>query len=179
MGGTSAQNDSPDDGGRNGSWIWATVLAIQPLLITVGLVGLLLFALVSTATSSLQLPKFLPLLPGAVALICIGLVHLYTPIYFAGLVLDIRQVRESSSVWRPSWWFLLGGGAQLVYFSIPLIQAYGGETFEELVFGTLEVMALLVAGIITTNYIYERDSHLSGAPTLVSLWSSVWPGSSA
>ncbi|WP_324666213.1 hypothetical protein [Haloarcula sediminis] len=140
--------------------------------------GLLLFALVSTATSSLQLPKFLPLLPGAVALICIGLVHLYTPIYFAGLVLDIRQVRGSSGVWRPSWWFLLGGGAQLVYFSIPLIQAYGGETFEELVFGTLEVMALLVAGIITINYIHERDSHLFGAPTLVSLWSSVWPGSS-
>jgi len=179
MGGTSTQNNSPDDGDRNGSWLWATLLAIQPLLTTVGLVGLLLFALVSTATSSLQLPKFLPLLPGAVALICIGLVHLYTPIYFAGLVLDIRQVRESNSVWRPSWWVLLGGGAHLVYFSIPLIQAYGGKTFEELVFGTLEVMALLVAGIITTKYLYERDSHLSGAPTLVSLWSSVWPGSSA
>jgi hypothetical protein len=179
MGGNSTQNDSPDDGERNGSWLWATLLAIQPFLTTVGLVGLLLFALVSTATSSLQLPEFLPLLPGAVALISIGLVHLYTPIYLAGLVLDRRQVREPNSVWRPSWWVLLGGGAQLVYFSIPLIQAYGGETFEELVFGTLEVIALLVAGIVTTKYLYERDSHLPGAPTLVSLWSSVWPGSSA
>jgi hypothetical protein len=179
MGGTSTQNNSPDDGDRNGSWLWATLLAIQPLLTTVGLVGLLLFALVSTATSSLQLPKFLPLLPGAVALICIGLVHLYTPIYFAGLVLDIRQVRESNSVWRPSWWVLLGGGAHLVYFSIPLIQAYGGKTFEELVFGMLKVIVLLVAGSLTTKYLCERDSHLPGAPTLVSLWSSVWPGSSA
>jgi hypothetical protein len=55
-----------------------------------------------------------------------------------------------------------------------MVQAYGGETFEELVFGSVELAALLSTGILTVQYLAVRDSNLPGAPALVSLWSSVW-----
>jgi hypothetical protein len=174
MSGTDGHNGLLTGGEREISWFWASVLAIQPVLTTAALLGFLLFALISTATTSLQLPDFLPLIPGALALIFVGAAHLYTPIYLAGLLLDLRKVRKASGVWTPSWWFLLGGGAQIVYFIVPVVQASGVQTFEELVFGTLEVTALFAAGVITTRYLRARDSNLSGAPTLVSFWSSVW-----
>ena len=69
---------------------------------------------------------------------------------------------------------LLAGGAQIVYFVVPIIQAYGGETFEELVFGSVEFAALLCTGVVTIRYLTVRDDNLPGAPALVSLWSSVW-----
>lgn len=65
-------------------------------------VGFSPVSLVSTATTSLQLPDFLPLTPGVLALICIGAAHPHTPIYFAGRVLDRRTVRKASGVWTPS-----------------------------------------------------------------------------
>lgn len=139
---------------------------------TAALAGLLLFGLVSTATLSLQLPDYLPLIPGAVALIFIGVAYLYTPIYLAGLVIDYRQVRQANVDWNPSRWFLLGGSLQLTYFIIPIVQAYEIETFEELVFGAVELTALFATGVITIRYLRTRDSNLSGAPMLVTLWSS-------
>ena len=69
---------------------------------------------------------------------------------------------------------LLAGGAQIVYFVVPIVQAYGGETFEELVFGSVELATLLCTGIVTIQYLAVRDSNLPGAPALVSLWSGVW-----
>lgn len=174
MGGTDAPNGSPDGRERERSWSWATVLAIQPLLTAVALFGTVLFALVSTATLSLQLPEFLPLFPGALALVFFAMAHLYTPLYVTGLALDLRQVRETGGAWAPSRLFLLGSGPQLVYFIAPLVRAYGVETFDELVFGTLEMAALLATGVITTRYLHARDRNLSGTPPLVSPWSGVW-----
>jgi hypothetical protein len=142
---------------------------------TIGvLAGGLLFAFVSTATTAFGLPKFIPLLPGGLTLVFLGVVHLYTPIYLAGLALDRRCVRVSDAAWSPSGLVLLAGGSQAVYFIIPIIQAYGGETFEELVFGSVELAALVCTGVVTIRYLAVRDNHSSGAPVLVSLWSSVW-----
>jgi len=123
--------------GVNASWRWATVLAVHPL-ITVGvLAGALLFGLTGTATTAFGLPPFIPLVPGGLTLVFLGVAHLYTPIYVTGLALDRRCVRASDTAWRPSRLVLLAGGAQIVYFVVPIIQAYGGETFEELVFGSV------------------------------------------
>jgi hypothetical protein len=160
--------------GVNASWRWATVLAIHPV-ITVGvLAGAVLFGLAGTATTAFGLPKFIPLVPGGLTLVCLGIAHLYTPIYVAGLALDRRCVRASEVAWKPPRVVLLAGGAQIVYFAVPIIQAYGGETFEELVFGSVELAALLCTGVVTVQYLAVRDNNLSNAPALVSLWSSVW-----
>ena len=160
--------------GVNASWRWATVLAVHPL-ITVGvLAGALLFGLTGTATTAFGLPPFIPLVPGGLTLVFLGIAHLYTPIYVTGLALDRRCVRASDAAWRPSRLVLLAGGAQIVYFVVPIIQAYGGKTFEELVFGSVEFAALLCTGVVTIRYLAVRDSNLPGAPALVSLWSGVW-----
>ena len=160
--------------GVNASWRWATVLAVHPL-ITVGvLAGALLFGLTGTATTAFGLPPFIPLVPGGLTLVFLGIAHLYTPIYVTGLALDRRCVRASDTAWRPSRLVLLAGGAQIVYFVVPIIQAYGGETFEELVFGSVELAALLCTGGVTIRYLAVRVSNLPGAPALVSLWSGVW-----
>ncbi|WP_434531487.1 hypothetical protein ACODNH_20960 (plasmid) [Haloarcula sp. NS06] len=135
---------------------------------------MLLFALISTATTAFGLPKFIPLFPGGLMLLFLGLGHLYTPVYVAGLVLDRRRVRATDATWVPSRLILLGGGSQIVYFAVPIVQAYGGETFEELVFGSVELAALLCTGVVTVKYLAVRDSNLPGAPALVSLWSGVW-----
>jgi hypothetical protein len=174
MGDTDAPSGSPGGRERESPWLWATVLAIHPVLTAVALFGTALFAFVSTATLSLQLPEYLPLFPGALALISFAMAHLYTPLYVTGLALDLRQVRQTGGAWAPSRWFLLGSGPQLVYLIAPLVQAYGVETFDELVFGTLEMAALLATGVITTRYLHARDRNLPGTPPLVSPWSGVW-----
>ncbi|WP_152422398.1 hypothetical protein [Halorubrum californiense] len=158
----------------NVSWRWATTLAIQPVLTAGVLAGALLFGLVSTATTSFGLPKFIPLVPGGLTLVFLGVAFFYTPVYIVGLALDRRRVRATDVAWSPSRLILLGGGAQTVYIAIPIIQAYGGETFEELVFGSVELAALLCAGVVTVRYLAIRDNNLPGAPALVSLWSGVW-----
>lgn len=165
--------ESPTGGERHGSWVWAAVLAVQPLLTAASLFGLLAFGVVSAATGWLQLPAYLPLIPGAAALVAIGVAYLYTPLYLAALALDCRQVRNAPGGWRPPWWILLGAGSQLVYFLVPIVQAYGVETFEELVFGVAELTALLVAGITTVRYLRARDDNFAGAPRLVARWSTV------
>ena len=83
-------------------------------------------------------------------------------------------MRASDAAWRPSRLVLLAGGAQIVYFVVPIVQAYGGETFEELVFGSVELAALICTGVVTIQYLAVRDNSLPGAPALVSLWSGVW-----
>lgn len=156
------------------SWSWATLLAIHPCLTTAAVVGLLLFGLTSTVTSSSQLPDFLPLLPGAPAMIALGTVYLYTPIYLAGLILDLRQVRKADITWDPSWQILGTGSVQVIYFVIPIVQAYDGDTFEELVFGSVELTAVVAVGVLTVRYLNTRGDHFLGAPRLVSLWANVW-----
>lgn len=173
MPGTEGLHTSTTDE-ENTSWRWATVLAAHPVLTTGVLAGVLLFGLVSTATIALDLPKFIPLFPGALTLVFLGLSHLYTPIYVIGLALDRRRVRATDATWRPSRLVLLGGGGQITYFVVPIVQAYGGKTFEELVFGSIELAALLCTGVVTIRYLAVRDTNLPGAPALVSLWSSVW-----
>lgn len=160
--------------GVNASWRWAAVLAVHPVLTTGVLAGALLFGLTSTATIAFGLPKFIPLVPGGLMLVFLGLAHLYTPIYVVGLALDRRRVRAIDGGWVPSRLILLSGGAQIVYFAVPIVQAYGGETFEELVFGSVEFAALLCTGAVTVRYLAIRDNNLPGAPALVSLWSGVW-----
>ncbi|SDY24098.1 hypothetical protein [Halobellus clavatus] len=162
------------DGGANASWRWATVLAVQPVLTIGACLGALLFGLLSTATRAFGLPAYLPIFPGALTLVFLGVAYVYTPIYAAGVVLDRRSVRASAAVWSPSRLVLLGSGIQAIYFVVPMVQAYGGETFEELVFGSVELAALLSTGILTVQYLAVRDSNLPGTPALVSLWSSVW-----
>lgn len=174
MGGTDPKTGTPTNGKWKVSWFWATVLSVQPILTTAALVGILLFVLVSTATVSLQLPGYLPLVPGTLMLIFVGVAYVYTPVFLVGLVLDLRKVRNTEAVWSPSWWFLLGGSVQIAYFSIPIIQAYEVQTFEELVFGAVEFTALIVTGVTTVRYLRARDNNFSGAPTLVSLWSGLW-----
>jgi hypothetical protein len=161
-------------GGMNTSWRWATVLAVHPVMTIGVLADALLFGLAGTATTAFGLPKFIPLIPGGLTLAFLGFAHLYTPIYVAGLALDRRCVRASDAAWMPSKFVLVAGGAQIVYFVVPIIQAYGGETFEELVFGSVELAALLCTGVVTVQYLAVRDNNLPGAPALVSLWSSVW-----
>ncbi|NLV11873.1 hypothetical protein [Haloarcula argentinensis] len=160
--------------GVDTSWRWATVLAVHPVLTTGVLAGLLLFALTSTASTAFGLPKFIPLFPGGLMLLFLGLGHLYTPVYVAGLALDRRRVRATDTAWVPSRLGLLGACSQIVYFAVPIVQAYGGETFEELVFGSVELAALLCTGVVTVKYLAVRDSNLPRAPALVSLWSGVW-----
>ncbi len=164
---------SPTDGERHASWVWASVLAVQPLLTAGSLFGLVAFGVVSAATGWLQLPAYLPLVPGAAALVAIGLAYLYTPLYLAALALDYRQVLNAPGGWRPSRWILLGAGSQLAYFVVPIVQAYGIETFEELVFGVVELTALLVAGTATVRYLRARDDNFAGAPRLVTRWSTL------
>ena len=172
LGAEEPQTSASD--GVNASWRWATVLAVHPVLTLGVLAGALLFGLAGTATTAFGLPKFVPLVPGGLALAFLGGVHLYTPIYIAGLALDRRCVRASDVAWRPSKVVLLAGGAQIVHFVVPIVQAYGGETFEELVFGSVELAALLCTGVVTIQYLASHDNNLPGAPALVSLWSSVW-----
>ena len=173
MSGTEELHTSPTDG-VNGSWRWATVLAVHPSLTTGVLAGALLFGLASTATTAFGLPKFIPLFPGALLLVFLGGAYLYTPVYVVGLALDRRRVRATDAAWSPPRLALLGGGAQVVYFVVPMVQASGGETFEELVFGSVELAALLCAGVVTVRYLAVRDTNRPGAPALVSLWSEVW-----
>jgi hypothetical protein len=173
MPGTEEPHISTNDG-VNASWRWATVLAVHPVMTVGVLAGALLFGLAGTATTAFGLPKFVPLLPGGLTLVFLGGAHLYTPIYVAGLALDRRYVRASEAAWRPSRLVVVAGGTQIVYFVVPIIQAYGGETFEELVFGSVEFAALLCTGVVTIRYLAVRDSNLPGAPALVSLWSGVW-----
>jgi hypothetical protein len=165
---------SPTGGERHAPWVWASVLAVQPLLTAASLLGLLAFGVVSTATGWLQLPAFLPLVPGVAALVALGTAYLYTPLYLAALALDYRQVRSVPGDWRPSRWVLLGAGSQLVYVVVPVIQAYGVDTFEELVFGVVELTALLVAGLTTVLYLRGRDDNFAGAPRLVTRLSAVY-----
>ncbi len=160
--------------GEDTSWRWATVLAVHPLLTTGVLAGALLFGLTSTATTTFDLPRFIPLFPGGLMLIFLGVAFLYTPIYVVGLVLDRRHMPATDAAWVPSRVILLGGGAQTVYFAVPIVQAYGGETFEELVFGSVELAALLCTGAVTVWYLAVCDNNRTGAPALVSLWSNVW-----
>jgi hypothetical protein len=171
--GTEEPHITTSDGVKT-SWRWATVLAVHPVIAVGVLAGALLFGLAGTATTAFGLPKFIPLVPGGLTLVFLGMAHLYTPIYVAGLALDRRCVRASDAAWRPSRLVLLAGGAQIVYFVVPIIQAYGGKTFEELVFGSVEFAALLCTGVVTIRYLAVRDSNLPGAPALVSLWSGVW-----
>lgn len=173
MTGTEGSHISANDG-VNASWRWATVLAVHPVMTIGVLAGALLFGLVSSATTAFDLPKFIPLFPGALMLVFIGLAHLYTPIYVIGLALDRRCVRATDATWSPSGLILLAGGAQIVYFVVPIVQAYGGETFEELVFGSVELAVLLCTGVVTVRYLAVRESNLPGAPALVSLWSGIW-----
>lgn len=174
MTGPEAPSGTPTGAAPRTSWIWATLIAIHPSLTTAALVGLLLFGLTSAVTPSLRLPDFLPLLPGVPALIATGIAYVYTPIYLTGLILDLRQVRSAEIAWNPSWWMLLAGSVQVVYFIVPIVQAYEGDTFGELVFGSVELAALLAAGLATVRYLNTRDGRFPGAPRLVSLWSSVW-----
>ena len=160
--------------GENASWRWATVLAVHPVLTTGVIAGMFLFGLSSTATTAFGLPKFIPLFPGGLMLLFLGLAHLYTPIYIAGLALDRRRVRATDVARVRSRLGLLGGGAQVVYFAVPMVQAYGGKTFEELVFGSVELAALLCTGVVTVRYLAVLDTNLSGAPALVSLWAGAW-----
>lgn len=169
-----AVHASTTDRGESPSWQWATALAVQPVLTTGVFVGTLLFGFVSTTTTALALPEYRPLVPGAATLAFLGLAYLYTPIYVVGLALDRRYVRATEGVWDPSRSVLLGGGIQIIYFTVPIVQAYGGETFEELVFGSVEFAALLCTGVITIRYLAVRDSNLPESPALVSLWSGVW-----
>lgn len=173
MSGDEESHTSPTDG-VNASWRWVTVLAVHPILTTGVLAGALLFGLTSTATTAFGLPKFIPLFPGGLLLVFLGGAHLYTPIYVVGLALDRRRVRATDAARSPSRLALLGGGVQVVYFVVPMVQAYGGETFEELVFGSIELAALLCTGVVTIRYLVVRDTNLPGAPALVSLWSGVW-----
>ena len=160
--------------GVSGSWRWATVLAVHPALITGVIIGVFLFGLSTTATRAFGLPKFIPLLPGGLMLLFLGLAHLYTPVYVAGFVLNRRRVRTTDATWAPLRLVLLGAGAQIVYFVVPIIQAYGGKTFEELVFGSVEIAALLCTGVVTVRYLAVLDNNFPGAPALVSLWSGAW-----
>lgn len=173
MSGSEDSHTSTADEG-NASWRWATVLAVHPVLTTGVLAGALLFGLVSAVTTAFDLPKFIPLFPGALTLLFLGAAHLYTPIYVVALALDRRRVRPINAAWSPARLILLGGGAQIVYFAVPIVQAYGGKTFEELVFGSVELAALLSAGVVTVRYLAVRDTNIPGAPVLVSLWSGVW-----
>lgn len=156
------------------SWTWATLLAINPCLIAVALAGLLLFGLTGAVTSVSQLPDFLPLLPGTPAMVALGAVYMYTPIYLAGLALDFRQIRRAGVVWNPLPWVLSAGSAQAIYFVVPIVQAYDGGTFDELVFGSVALAALFVVGVMTVRYLDARDNRFPNAPRLVSLWSGVW-----
>lgn len=165
---------SATDGGVNTSWRWATVLAVHPVLTAGALFGAVLFGLGSAATTAFNLPKFLPLFLGALTLLFLGGAHLYTPVYLAGLALDRRRVRATDAVWGQSGLVVSGGGAQAVYVLVPIVQAYGGATFEELVFGSIEFAALLFAGVVTVRHLAIRDNNMPGAPGIVSLWSSVW-----
>lgn len=171
-------SDAPDgistDAEPHPSWTWATLLAIHPCLIAVALVGLLLFGLTGAVTSASHLPEFLRLLPGVPAMVALGVVYIYTPIYLAGLILDFRQIRRAGVAWNPSRWVLSAGGAQAIYFVVPIVQAYDGGTFDELVFGSVELATLLVVGVMTVRYLDARDTRFPNAPRLVSLWSSVW-----
>ena len=173
MPGAEGPHISTNDG-MNASWRWATVLAVYPVMTIGVLAGALLFGLAGTATTAFGLPKYIPLVPGGLTLVFLGIAHLYTPIYVAGLALDRRCVRASDAAWRPSRLVLLAGGAQIVYFVVPIIQAYGGETFEELVFGSVEFAALLCTGVVTIQYLAACVNNFPGAPALVSLWCSVW-----
>ena len=69
---------------------------------------------------------------------------------------------------------LLGGAAQVAYVVVPITQAYGGATFEELVFGSVELAALLCAGAVTARYLAARGGDRPEAPPLVSVWAGVW-----
>ena len=102
---------SATDGGVNTSWRWATVLAVHPVLTAGALLGAVLFGLGSAATTAFNLPKFLPLFPGALTLLFLGGAHLYTPVYLAGLALDRRRVRATDAVWGQSGLVVSGGGA--------------------------------------------------------------------
>jgi hypothetical protein len=137
-------------------------------------VSLLLFALASTATRSLHLPEYLPLLPGTAALVFLGIAYLYAPLHVVGFVVDLARVRNADIGWTPSGWFAVGGGTQAVYVTVPLVQAYGGTTFEEVVFGSVELTALLLTGLVTTRYLHARDTCLPQSPPLVSLCAAVW-----
>ena len=145
------------------------MLAVHPVLTTGVIAGVFLFGLSSTATTAFGLPKFIPVLPGGLMLLFLGLAHLYTPVYVAGLALDRRRVRGTDAAGVSSRLVLLGGGAQVVYFVVPIVQAYGGKTFEELVFGSVELAALLCTGVVTVRYLAVLDTNVSGAPALVSL----------
>lgn len=173
MSGTAEFHTSTSDD-VSPSWRWATVLAVHPVLTTGVLAGALLFGLVSAATTGFGLPKFVPLVPGVLTLAFLGFAHLYTPIYVLALALDRRRVRATDATRNPSRAVLLAGGAQIVYFVVPIGQAYAGETFEELVFGSVELAALLCTGVATVRYLAVRDTTFPGAPALVSLWSGVW-----
>lgn len=168
------ESHTPTSNGTNASWRWATVLAVHPSMTTGALASTLLFGFVSTATTAFDLPRFIPLIPGGLTLVFLGLAHLYTPIYVVGLALDRRQLRATDMTWSPSGSILLAGGAQIVYFLVPILQAYGGQTFEELVFGSVEFVALLCTATVTVRYLAVRETTLPGAPALVSLWSDVW-----
>jgi hypothetical protein len=108
--------------GVNASWRWAAVLAVHPVPTTGVLAGALLFGLISTATTVFDLPKFIPLFAGGLMLVFLGLAHLYTPIYVVGLALDRRRVRVTDAAWSPSRLIVLGGGAQIVHFTVPIVQ---------------------------------------------------------
>lgn len=174
MTGPEAPSGTPTDAAPHTSWLWATLIAIHPSLTTAALVGLLLFGITGAVTPSLRLPDFLPLLPGTPALIALGIAYVYTPIYLVGLIFDLRQVRSAEIGWNPSSVILLAGSVQVIYFILPIVQAYGGDTFAELVFGSVELAALLAAGLATVRYLNTRDGRFPGAPRLVSLWSRVW-----
>lgn len=171
---TDAQTPPATNSERSPSCLWATVLAVQPLLAAGALFGTLLFSFVAVITQAGNLPAFLPLVPGALAILLFGAVHLYTPIYVVGIMLDVRSVRNNSVGWTPSTWLLLGGIFQMIYFVVPVVQAYGPDTFEELVFGSVELVTLALAGVLTLRYVHARCSDIYQPPLVISLRSRVW-----
>lgn len=162
------------DSEQRNSWRWATVLAVHPFLTAGALLNTLLFGLAAAAARAEYLPEFVPLLPGALALLCLGVVHLYTPIYVTGLIMDLRAARKDDTEWSSPRWVLLAGGLQTVYFVGPVVQAYGVDTFDELVFGSIEYVLLVLASIVTVRYLYLTGDDACRAPSLVSLCVRAW-----
>ena len=132
------------------------LLVAQPVL-TGGAFGALgCYAITSLSYPTIHSVSFLPLVPGGLLLLLLGVLFVYSPVYALALAFDLRRLRGTNPPEPRIRVGMLAIGSQVGYFLIPLIQAHDSGFLDTLIFGIAEFGLISIAAIATLRHLRVR-----------------------
>lgn len=132
------------------------LLVAQPVLTGGAFGALICYAITSLSYPTIHSVSFLPLVPGGLLLLLLGVLFVYSPVYVLALTFDLRRIQETNPPEPRIRFGMLAIGSQVGYFLIPLIQAYDSGFLDTLIFGIAEFGLISIAAVATVRHLRVR-----------------------